>query len=191
MDRLEFTQVTTRGGDTGESSLADGERRRKDDLLFEALGTLDELVSYLGVVRAGIDEKTAEVLLAVQKSLQIISGMAAVPKRSKLYPDSKKIDDSDIEKLEIEEARILEKTKISGKFVLPGNTEFSAHIHVARTVCRRAERRIVTCIREQSHSHLIPAQRYINRLADYLFVLAVLEEQRDYSSMSSTFGERL
>ncbi|MFO7849936.1 MAG: cob(I)yrinic acid a,c-diamide adenosyltransferase [Spirochaetia bacterium] len=179
MERLEFTQVTTRGGDTGESSLADGERRRKDDLLFETLGTLDELVSYLGVVRAGIDGKTAEVILAVQRSLQIISGMAAVPKRSKLFPDSKKIDDSDIEKLEREEALILKETKISGKFVSPGDTELSAHIHVARTICRRAERRIVTCIREQGHSHLIPAQRYINRLADYLFVLAVREEQRD------------
>lgn len=179
MDKLEFTQVTTRGGDTGESSLADGERRRKDDLLFEALGTLDELASYLGVVRGGIDEKTAEFLLAIQKNLQIISGMAAVPSRSKLYQVSKKIDESEIEKLEREEARLLEAARISGEFVSPGSTELSAHIHVARTICRRAERRVVTCIREQNHSHLIPAQRYINRLADYLFVLAVLEEQQD------------
>ncbi|MFP4180123.1 MAG: cob(I)yrinic acid a,c-diamide adenosyltransferase [Spirochaetaceae bacterium] len=178
MDKLEFTQVTTRGGDRGESSLADGERRRKDDYLFEALGTLDELASYLGVVRALTDGKTAEFLLAVQKNLQVISGMAAVPSRSKLFQVSRKIDESEIESLEREEALLLEEVRISGEFVTPGNTVLSAHVHVARTICRRAERRVVTCIREQNHSHLIPAQRYINRLADYLFVLAVLEEQR-------------
>ncbi|MFO7850602.1 MAG: cob(I)yrinic acid a,c-diamide adenosyltransferase [Spirochaetia bacterium] len=179
MAKLEFTRVTTRGGDSGESSLADGERRRKDDLLFETLGTLDELVSYLGVVRAGIEGKNAEVLLTIQKNLQGISGMMATPKRSKSSSASPGIDSSDIEELETEEAELLGETRISGKFVSPGNTALSAHIHVARTVCRRAERRIVTCIRERELSRLIPAQQYINRLADLLFVLAVWEEQQE------------
>lgn len=179
MAKREFAQVTTRGGDTGESSLADGERRRKDDLYFETLGVLDELTSYLGVVRADMKGKAAETLLEIQKELQIIAGMVAIPKRSELFASAPKVDDSHIEKLEKEEARLLGKTSIPPEFIRPGATRLSAHIHVARTICRRAERVVVTCIRDRGLAHLIPAQRYLNRLADYLFILAVFEDGED------------
>ena len=179
MVEYEFSQITTRGGDNGESSLADGERRRKDDLYFETLGVLDELVSYLGVFRSGMDRKTAENLAEIQKTLQVVAGMVAVPKRSQLFEAAPKIGREEVEKLEKEEARLMKKTTIPSEFIRPGETSLSAHIHVARTICRRTERRIVTCIRERGLSHLIPAQNYLNRLADYLFVLAVWKEKHE------------
>ncbi len=176
MRRIEFSQITTRGGDSGESSLADGERRRKDDLYFETLGTLDELVSYIGVVRADIDAKSAGVLREVQKKLQILSGMVAIPKRSQLFEKASKIGEEELTALEREEEKLLRRTEIPAEFIRPGDNALSAHIHVARTICRRAERRVVSCVRDRGLSHLIPAQRYLNRLADYLFILAVMEE---------------
>ncbi len=179
MVEYEFSQITTRGGDTGESSLADGERRRKDDLYFETLGALDELVSYLGLVRSGMDRKNAEILAEIQKTLQIVSGMVAVPKRSKLFEAAPKIGKEEVEKLEREEARLMKKTQIPSEFIRPGETSLSSHIHVARTICRRAERRVVTCIRDRGLSQLIPAQNYMNRLADYLFILAVWKEKQE------------
>jgi cob(I)alamin adenosyltransferase len=179
MAEYEFSQITTRGGDTGESSLADGERRRKDDLYFETLGALDELVSYLGVVRSGMDRKNADVLSEIQKTLQNIAGMVAVPRRSELFEAAPKIGKEEVKKLEKEEERLMKKTTIPSEFIRPGKTSLSSHIHVARTICRRTERRIVTCIRERGLSHLIPAQNYLNRLADYLFILAVWKEKHE------------
>jgi len=188
MKKFEFDQVTTRGGDRGESSLADGERRRKDDLLFHTLGTIDELSSQIGVARAHLAQssgpRTSELrhrgdeLQHIQVKLQTLAGMVAVPRMSKLFEKSTKIDASDIEKLERLENALMKKTEVPQMFVQPGETIVSAHLHVARTVCRRAERWVVRCIREQGHSHLVPAQQYLNRLSDYLFIMAVWYEQR-------------
>ncbi len=178
MKQFEFSQVTTRGGDKGESSLADGERRRKDDLIFHALGTIDELSSFLGVVRASVDKEPAQGILSAQERLQIIGGMLAVPKRSDQYQRIRKIEKKDIEDLEKMEHRLMKHTKVPEKFVLPGGSLIASHIHVARAVCRRAERWIVACIRERGLNQLIPAQQYLNRLADFLFILALQTEQK-------------
>ena len=177
MNELEFSHITTRGGDRGESSLANGERRRKDDLYFETLGTLDELVSYIGLVRSRSDGKMDEVLLAVQKKLQKASGVVALGRGSGKADPAAGIGDTDVKELEKEEHRLMQSVSIPGEFVRPGESELSAHTHVARTICRRAERRVVTCIRDRGLSSLIPVQRYLNRLADFLFVLAFWQDR--------------
>lgn len=177
MKHYEFSQVTTRGGDGGETSLANGERRRKDDILFHTLGSLDELNSQLGVVRASLEKKTAQDILTFQERLQVIGGMLAVPKRSDQYERIRKIDGKDIEELEKREYRLMQHCKVPDKFVLPGDSLKAARTHVARAVCRRVERWMVTCIREHGLNQLIPAQQYLNRLADYLFILGLWLEQ--------------
>lgn len=175
-DPIEFEMVTTRGGDRGESGLGDGSRRRKDDLQFELLGTLDELSANLGVVRAHLvaagGTETAGRIEAVQRNLLTISGIAAFTPGSAPPEFHLKLPEGELEELEQWEHTVLEKTPLEPRFVVPGDTVLSAHIHVARTVCRRAERRMVGVIRERGHTDLIPAQRYINRLSDLLFVLA-------------------
>jgi len=187
MGQFEFEQVTTRGGDRGESSLADGERRRKDDLFFHTLGSIDELSSYLGVVRSHLHREPKAIqstlrrsgidISDIQEKLQLIGGMAAVPRWSKLFEKSKKISSAEVERLEKQERALMKQTAVPQRFVQPGETVLSAHIHVARTVCRRSERWVVQCIRERGLDHLIPAQQYLNRLADFLFVLALWYEQ--------------
>ena len=178
MKHFEFSHVTTRGGDRGESSLANGERRRKDDLIFHTLGTIDELGSQLGVVRSLLDSTPAKGILFAQERLQIIGGLLAVPKRSEQFERIRKIELRDIEELEKKEARMMQHTTVPDKFVIPGDSQVAAHIHVARAVCRRSERWMVSCIRERGMDQLIPAQQFLNRLADYLFILALWIEQK-------------
>lgn len=187
MAKIEFEQITTRGGDRGESSLADGERRRKDDLFFHTLGTIDELTSHLGVVRAAVRAEGREAdrrflrsagdITGIQESLQRIAAQVAIPRRSALFEKSPKLTDVDIEDLEKREQRLMKHTDLPGVFILPGDSVVSASIHVARTVCRRSERWIVACIRERGLDYLIPAQKYLNRLADFLFVSALWYDQ--------------
>ena len=178
MKHFEFEQVTTRGGDRGESSLANGERRRKDDLIFHTLGTIDELSSQLGLVRSMLDASPAKGILFAQERLQIIGGLLAVPKRAEQFERIRKIELRDIEELEKKESRMMQHTKVPDKFVIPGDSQVAAQIHVARAVCRRSERWVVSCIRERGLDQLIPAQQFLNRLADYLFILALWIEQR-------------
>lgn len=187
MKKFEFHQVTTRGGDRGETSLADGERRRKDDLLFNTLGSIDELNSQLGLVRAHLRlepeavqsefSRTGGDLLAIQTNLQVIGGMTAVPRRSKLFDTMQRTGPAEIEELEKQEMALMQHTAIPQRFVQPGETVLSANIHVARTVCRRSERFLVSCIRERGLDHLVSGQQYLNRLADYLFIMALWYEQ--------------
>jgi cob(I)alamin adenosyltransferase len=179
---VEFERVTTRGGDTGESGLFSGERRRKDDLLFETMGDGDELVSSLGVARAqarrdGVDD-IARAVETVQRAIFRVQSMIATGPSSELYATLQRIDDADVEKLEATLATLLDKTTIGEAFVIPGDSLLSSHLDVARTTCRRYERRIVSCIRDRTLVHLIPCQRWVNRLSDYLFVLARNVEQR-------------
>lgn len=172
---IEFDMVTTRGGDRGESSLYNGERRRKDDVIFEALGDLDELNSALGIVRAQV---RLPQLLDIQKHLLVIGAVAAAPRTSREYENIPHLQKQDVEKLEKEEKALLGKTEILGSFVCPGETVVSAQTDVARTLARRCERRLVTLIRDYGRSELIESQRYLNRLSDYLFILARFMEQR-------------
>lgn len=181
---IEFGRVTTRGGDRGESSLYDGTRLRKDDLIFQTLGDLDELTSTLGVAKASVGSSRKEAarhitrdLNAVQQDLIRLGAVIATPRSSDAYARINAITKDDVAALEKREQRYLTNIELDGRFVVPGETLPGAFLHVARTVCRRLERRIVSCIRDRSMPQLAPCQNYLNRLADLLFVVACFVDE--------------
>jgi cob(I)alamin adenosyltransferase len=166
----DFDSVTTRGGDKGESSLLSGERRRKDDLIFEALGDLDEAFTIIGVARASLgDSDFAQELLTIQKKLLTGGAMlASYPQE----PIGNTINEQDIAVIEQKEKEILACIPPQRGFIYPGDNLAAAHVHMARAVCRRLERRVVSCIRERGMADIIVLQKFVNRLSDYLFLVA-------------------
>lgn len=173
---ISFEMVTTKGGDMGETSLYNGERRRKDDLVMNVVGDLDELGSFLGLARAGLNNcgrnKESEFILEIQKTLFVIGGEAATPENDKLFKKISRLEEKQILLLEKEEKRLLKITSIKPLFIPAGENTVSASVDVARAVCRRAERHMVGLIRERGLSYLGTGQRYLNRLSDLLFILA-------------------
>jgi cob(I)alamin adenosyltransferase len=168
MKTIDFDLVTTKGGDTGETSLYDGSRYRKDDLLFHTVGDVDELNSWLGVVKNYVNVKYIET---IQKQLFKIGAMVATPTKSEEWKMITELAEKDLLQLEKEQNKIIDKADIPLRFIIPGETKESAWVDVARTVCRRTERDVVSCIRDKGMTQLIPCQKYLNRLSDYLFVL--------------------
>lgn len=170
----DFDSVTARSGDGGESSLINGRKLRKDDLLFETLGDLDELSAALGVARASsADRKINETLLEIQKKLLSAGVMIAG------YPgpcNKDNVSENDIGNLEKLEKEIITRLPPRRGFVCPGDNLPAAHIHLARCICRRLERKTVSCIREKGMTGIAILQKYLNRLSDYLFLAAELLE---------------
>lgn len=163
-------KIYTKTGDNGETSLFGGKRVRKDALRIEAYGTVDELNSILGIVRALKPSKEIEKMLSsLQSDLFILGADLATPleHKSSYIPRIKK---SSITKLEKTIDSIEKKLTPLKVFILPGGSLVAAHLHFARTVCRRAERKVVLL----SHSEKLGGDVlvYLNRLSDLLFVLA-------------------
>lgn len=189
MKEYEFDLVTTKGGDRGESSLYSQEREVKNSPIFEAVGELDELNSYFGIIRASLEGSTIKTGLfksfnlpseirGIQKDIMAISSLIATNPMSELYNKLKQIDEAVINKIEKREIALLKQTKISEEFIIPGDTGLaSAQIDFARALTRRCERRIVALIRERGRIDLIECQKYLNRLSDLLFILARFVEQ--------------
>jgi cob(I)alamin adenosyltransferase len=173
-----MARIYTRKGDDGSTGLFDGTRVPKDHLRTEAYGDVDELSAVLGVSRRFVrDSEIGAVLLDVQKDLLAIGARLADPKF-----DARKVKPKTVigpEKVEAFERLIdrydAELPPLKG-FILRCGTEGASFLHLACTVCRRAERRIVTLSRQIS----VPAIvfQYINRLSDLLFVLARVENKR-------------
>lgn len=163
-DRNRISRVTTRSGDQGESSLADGSRMAKDAAPMEAMGELDELGSAIGVLVARQPgEDIEEILLEVQQKLFDLGAEIALPGTAKLT-------DTDVEGLEQWQAQYSEALPPLKEFVLAGGAPAAAWCHHVRTLARRAERRLVHLHHQQAQN---PASlRYLNRLSDLLFVLA-------------------
>jgi cob(I)alamin adenosyltransferase len=163
-------KIYTRTGDTGDTSLFDGTRARKDDPRVEAYGDVDELNAWLGLVRASpIDPVVGAELVQVQRDLFALGAQLADP-ADKLAPRVAKavIADAHVTRLEQLIDRFEETLPPLRRFILAGGTPAGAALHVARTVCRRAERRIVS-LNPPVDPVLV---RYVNRLSDLLFVLA-------------------
>jgi cob(I)alamin adenosyltransferase len=166
-------KIYTRTGDQGDTGLFGGGRVGKDDARVEAYGEVDELNSVLGLVRAiEIMPRIDEVLVPIQRDLFSIGALLATPDHDKMQEQLLKarIDDERIAQLEraIDACdRELEPLKA---FIIPGGTPKAAALHLARTVCRRAERRVVAL----RASVLVPdlVVVYLNRLSDLLFTLA-------------------
>lgn len=167
-------KVYTRGGDDGETSLFGGERVRKDALRVEAYGCVDELNAAIGVAASLLD---ADDLLAglrtIQSALFDVGGELATPDveeriaRGKSIP---RVGDTEVLELESWIDRLDGELEPLRAFVLPGGAPAAAHLHYARTVCRRAERRVITLAASDDVAPVIV--RYLNRLSDLLFTLA-------------------
>ncbi|HOC17868.1 MAG TPA: cob(I)yrinic acid a,c-diamide adenosyltransferase [Vicinamibacterales bacterium] len=170
-------KIYTRTGDAGETALFDGRRVPKSDLRVEAYGDVDELNAVVGLVLAeGLDEDLAAMVRAVQRDLFALGGRLADPARKIAGRVGKvAIGDPDIARLEEWiDALEMELTPLR-HFILPGGTRAASLLHVCRTVCRRAERRVVQLGSEAVEPALLA---YLNRLSDFLFVLARAANRR-------------
>jgi cob(I)alamin adenosyltransferase len=163
-------KIYTKKGDTGNTSLIGGVRVPKNSPRIQAYGTVDELNSFIGIVRDMYKEQKAQdVLCRIQNLLFTIgSHLAAHPEKSKMkLPD---ITEAEVELLEKEMDRMNEGLPELMHFILPGGHVAVSHCHVARCVCRRAERMTVDLSENEMVESIII--KYLNRLSDYLFVLA-------------------
>ena len=162
-------KIYTKTGDTGSTSLFGGRRISKDDLRIEAYGTIDELNSFIGLLNASFSEATQNYFLSeVQRRLFTIgSNLASDPEKRVIAPD---IHDDDITTLENAMDTMDQFLEPLKNFILPGGDVAVAHAHMCRTVCRRAERRVITLDRLSKVDPIILV--YLNRLSDYFFVLA-------------------
>ncbi len=174
-------RIYTRAGDKGKTGLLSGERIDKTDPRVEAYGTVDELGTTLGVAKVYASTKIAEYLHDIQQKLFLINSELATNVDS-LEEDSPlrkltRVTTADVEYLEKIADDLSEELPLLQNFVIPGGSRAAAFLHVSRTVCRRAERRIVQFATSQSvNEELI---RYINRLSDLLFMMARFENERE------------
>ena len=157
-----LSKITTRTGDAGETGLGDGTRVSKDSARVQALGDLDELNSVLGMVLAeDVPQAMREALVQVQHDLFDLGGELSIPGHKLLEPSRVEVLEEAFETWNAGLAPLKE-------FILPGGSRAAAVAHLARTVCRRAERSVVALGRKDKVSDA--ARRYLNRLSDLLFV---------------------
>ena len=177
----DHVKIYTKTGDTGETSLFDGTRVRKSDARVDAYGDVDEVNACLGVVRAaGVDADIASLIDGIQKDLFALGARLADPS-ARIAPRVAKatISDVDVKRLEDAIDRLEADLPPLRAFILPGGSPPAAALHLARTVCRRAERRVVAL--GDAESIVVV---YLNRLSDLLFVMARAVNHR--SGMAET-----
>ena len=174
--RIALNRIYTRAGDKGKTRLAGGQAIPKDDLRIECYGTVDELNAFVGAARTTAEslEPRARQLTALSTTLKRVqhelfnlgSLLATLPED--LHPKQPRITQSEIDKLEQEIDSANQELHPLRSFVLPGGSRLEAELHICRTVCRRAERLLVSLAKEQEVSP--EALQYLNRLGDALFV---------------------
>lgn len=159
-----LSKIYTRTGDDGTTGLGDGTRVGKDDPRIEAFGTVDELNSQLGVVLAhSLPPAVVQCLENIQHDLFDLGGELSLP-------DYQSVTAGYVERLELELDRFNEALPPLKEFILPAGGPATSHTHVARTVCRRAERRVYSLHKQTPvNLHIL---HYLNRLSDLLFVIA-------------------
>jgi len=162
-------KIYTKTGDKGSTSLYDQTRVSKDDIRVESYGTIDELNSHIGFARQFIDnEDIVTILLKIQRNLFNVAGELAMQDGTQ-FPE--RIQEQHIKELEsIIDSYLNEMNKDQAfQFIIPGSSKASASLHVSRTICRRAERRMITLSASASISETV--LKYINRLSDTLYTL--------------------
>lgn len=165
---VRLTKIYTRGGDTGETSLGDGRRVSKLDARIAAFGTVDELNAAVGVVVASdCPAPTRDVLTRVQNELFDLGADLAVPME---HESRLRVTQAQVDALERDCDDFNDELPELKSFVLPGGSEVAVRLHVARTICRRAEREALTA--SEAHAVNPVALVYLNRLSDLLFILA-------------------
>lgn len=170
-----LTKIYTRGGDSGETSLGDGERVSKNDLRVAAYGTVDEANATIGLARLHTSGDADAMLSRIQNDLFDLGADLCTPEAGRKNEGALRIVEPQVERLEREIDAMNEALQPLRSFILPGGAPAAAHLHHARTVARRAER--LVCGLAEGEPVNPAAIRYINRLSDHLFVLArVLNE---------------
>src|SRR5579872_448069 len=176
--RLALNRIYTKRGDTGETSLAGGQRVPKDSLRIESYGTVDELNSFIGAACLSAEELIsrdprfsllAVILRRVQHELFNLGSILAT-KAEDVHPKQPRITETEVRQLENEIDAMNDELSPLRSFVLPGGSRLSVELHACRTICRRAERILVALTRQEQ----VPkeAVQYINRLSDALFVFS-------------------
>lgn len=168
-----LTKIYTRTGDDGSTGLGDGSRVPKDDERVEAYGTVDELNSAVGVLIAHLtDDKLNELLLEIQHDLFDVGGELCLPGYSLIKQER-------VEWLEQHLDELNAPLPALENFILPGGSAPAAHCHMARTICRRAERRVHSLQNSQTDAVGSVPLKYLNRLSDLLFVVARVISRQD------------
>jgi cob(I)alamin adenosyltransferase len=174
--RRPSARVATRTGDGGETSLFGKGRVRKTDPRIEALGDLDEAQAVIGLARSLAPRSSlGRELLELQRSLYLVMAEVATP-REDLGRLKKSVDGAAVARLDEVLEALKKKTPIEGRFVIPGENRISASLDHARTVARRAERRVVDCV-DAGYVSAGDLLSWLNRLSDVLFVLARASER--------------
>lgn len=175
-------KIYTRKGDSGYTSLIDGDIVNKHNLSVDAYGTIDELNSFLGLLKDYIkDDKIKDILNKIQIKLFSIGSILASGK-NKNISEKVKIEKKDVEYIELEIDRLNKDLPELKNFVIPGGHKTSSYSHVCRSICRRAERKISELNNKSSVDSNILA--YVNRLSDFFFVLSRFLKYSDNVSES-------
>ncbi len=171
-----ITRVYTRTGDDGTTALGTKKRVSKDSDRIEAYGTVDELNSVIGVaIASGLDDRLLKELRLVQNELFHLGSDLCIPDEDKAEMPVPCIEARHVERLEALMDELSEELPALENFILPGGSVGAGHLHVARCVCRRAERRLISLGHHEAISE--DTVRYVNRLSDTLFVMARYENK--------------
>jgi cob(I)alamin adenosyltransferase len=166
-----LNRIYTRTGDKGRTALANGERRPKHDLRIEAYGTVDETNAALGLARLHTAGTELDAVLArIQNDLFDLGADLATPAEEAPRHEPLRVVDAQVDRLEREIDAMNEGLSPLRSFVLPGGTPAAAYLHLARTICRRAERLVVALSEKPDEVVSAAAVKYLNRLSDLLFV---------------------
>ena len=166
---VRLTRIYTRGGDAGDTSLGDGVRVPKHALRVAAYGTVDEANAAIGIARLHANAESDEMLGRIQNDLFDLGADLCTPEGGRRAAGTLRIAPAQTERLEREIDTMNATLAPLDSFILPGGTAAAAHLHLARTVVRRAERLVSELARAESVNP--EALRYLNRLSDHLFVL--------------------
>lgn len=185
----DLTPVTTRGGDDGRSGLIDGSRRFKDDLIFDALGYIDEAQVSIGCARAAVrwygqhietvkfSDRLAEELETVQYLMLTAGGVMACPLNHPPVSGQPVITEADISRIDQQVTLWKTRVELEPRFFVAGDTRYGAEFDRARTVIRRAERAVVAVVRRHGMDEQKQVSRFLNRLSDWMFILARWADQ--------------
>ena len=192
---VRLTKIYTRTGDNGETSLGDGTRVSKEELRVETYGTIDEVNSIIGLVRTHTKDSELinldNILAAVQNELFDLGAEISIPptKDNIQIIEKTKILDEQILRIEEEIDQLNFSLEDLDSFVLPGGSKASAHLHLARTVTRRAERLMVRMNKQKKNSISETALKYVNRLSDLMFVAARYANQSDIGGIGDVLWQ--
>ncbi len=167
-------RIYTKGGDKGKTSIHGGERVDKDDIRIEAVGTLDELNSYIGVVRSVLlaNDERHQLLFQIQRELMVVMSLVATP--ASIRNQNPNIFQTELIAVCEESIDLMvEQMPENDYFILPGGTPLSAHLQYVRTITRRAERRLVTL--NKMDEVPVEIMKLVNRLSDLFFTMGRFE----------------